>query len=435
MRKKLIQGICVLTSALVMSASVSYPIRAEDEILESEIICDILTENDDSPVLAEENWLAVATEVLTYYAKFSAGLEPLVTERNWRFYDVIPDKTINILDATYFLTIYATVAAGIPFEGYIPKRDGNYSPVTITTEPPVTTDTTEITTTETSETETTVNTTNSTVSSMTTTVSTSTTDTSNTTTSNSVLVSTTTTPYKTTTTSKSTTSTTTSTTVPSSTSTTVLITVSTRPPKAFGIDVSVYQGKVNWNKVAESGIDFAIIRAGYGKHANQKDRYFETNMNAAKELGINCGAYWFSYATTAEDAQKEADAFYEVIKNYKFEYPVFFDYETNDQFNLKPEESSKIINAFCERMESYGYYVSLCSYVGFFNYKIESEILDKYDTWIAHYDVEVPWYSRDYGIWQYSCTGKIAGIETDVDLNYSYRDYPKIIIENNLNGF
>lgn len=217
--------------------------------------------------------------------------------------------------------------------------------------------------------------------------------------------------------------------------TTTTTTVSTRPPMAYGIDVSVYQGKVDWQSVKESGVEFAIIRAGYGKHANQEDRYFDTNMEAAKKLGINCGAYWFSYATTPEDAEKEADAFYEVIKGYKFEYPIFFDYETSAQNALNPSESTAIIHAFCKRMESYGYYVSLCSYVGFLNYKIESEIFDRYDVWIAHYDVQIPWFSRNYGIWQYSCTGKVPGIDTDVDLNYAYYDYPTIMIEYNLNGF
>jgi GH25 family lysozyme M1 (1,4-beta-N-acetylmuramidase) len=202
-----------------------------------------------------------------------------------------------------------------------------------------------------------------------------------------------------------------------------------------GIDVSVYQGQVDWQAVKASGVDFAIIRAGYGKHLSQEDKYFDTNMKNAQAAGIQCGAYWFSYALTPEDAQKEADVFYEVIKGYQFEYPVCFDYETSQQYALTPAESTAIIEAFCDRMESYGYYVSLCSYVNFLNTRIESEVFSKYDSWIAHYNVSSPQFYHSYGIWQYSCTGTVSGISAVVDLDYAYYDYPQIMKDHKLNGF
>ena len=209
----------------------------------------------------------------------------------------------------------------------------------------------------------------------------------------------------------------------------------TRTPLTYGIDVSVYQGEVDWEAVKDSGVEFAIIRAGYGRHLNQEDKYFDVNMQNAKAAGIDCGAYWFSYATTPEAAVLEADVFYEVIKDYQFEYPVFFDYETSAQYMLKPEESTAIIQAFCKRMESYGYYVSLCSYVNFLNNRIEPTVFDDYDTWIAHYNVDVPDFEYDYGMWQYSCTGTVPGIDAEVDLNYAYKDYPQIMLNYDLNGF
>lgn len=466
MKLKYSKGVSFLTGILTAVSICSYPVRAEendavidasDEIITEDTASTESTENnaaafednavyheDNEENSAEEDWLSVATEVMTYYAEKSSGLEPLVTEKNLIFYDVVADRSIDLTDASYFLSIYAVLGAGMEFEGYIPKRDGVISPVTpITSTTSETTTTT--TTTATSTTTTTSLTTTATSSTTTETTSTSekttaaleTTKTSTTTVTtkiSSTTVSDTTAKTTTGRTASSTeTETTTQTTVSGSSETTTE--VSTRPPLYYGVDVSVYQKEVDWQQVKDSGVDFAIIRAGYGKHVNQEDRYFDINMQNAKEAGIDCGAYWFSYALTPEDAEKEADAFYEVIKDYQFEFPIFFDYETMDQYNLDPEESSAIIHAFCDKMESYGYYVSLCSFVGFLNYRVEDEVLETFDTWIAHYDVKVPWYSKSYGIWQYSCTGEVPGIDYDVDLNYAYYDYPAIMTENHLNGF
>lgn len=436
------QGISLLTSFMIVTAAASYPVHAEDENNENNILEKIVFQGGDEETAETENWLSVAAEVMQYYAEKSAGLEPLVTERNWRFYDVIADKVIDLNDVSYFLELYAVLGSGQEFEGYIPQRNGEYSPVTgLTTTVPETTTTTAETTTSASTTTTT--TTETTTSAVTTTEAVTTTSsaaatTSHTTTETSYVTSTVTTTVSTGSgTSISTTVSETATTVSESATdeVTTTTTIVTRPPLYNGIDVSVYQGNVDWQAVKDSGVDFAIIRAGYGKHANQEDRYFDINMKNAKAAGIDCGAYWFSYATTPEDAEKEAEAFYEVIKDYKFEYPIFFDYETNEQWKLEPEENTAIIHAFCDKMESYGYYISLYSYVGLLNYRIEEEIFECFDTWIAHFDVVVPWYSRDYGIWQYSSTGEIPGISTPVDLNYAYYDYPKIMNECHLNGY
>lgn len=462
MKLKYSKGVSFLTGILTAVSICSYPVRAEendavidasDEITTEDTASTESTENnaaafednavyheDNEENSAEEDWLSVATEVMTYYAEKSSGLEPLATENDIIFYDVIADGSIDLTDATYFLSIYATIGSGMEFEGYIPKRDGTISPVV-----PITTDTTETTTTTAEITTTTIETISSAMSSETTAGKTTTT--SSKTTGETAASTLTTTTVKTTAASSKTKTdkTTTSTTSTTKTETTTAQTtvsqsndtteVVTRTPLYYGVDVSVYQKEVDWQQVKDSGVDFAIIRAGYGKHVNQEDRYFDINMQNAKEAGIDCGAYWFSYALTPEDAEKEADAFYEVIKDYQFEFPIFFDYETMDQYNLDPEENSAIIHAFCDKMESYGYYVSLCSFVGFLNYRVEDEVLETFDTWIAHYDVKVPWYSKSYGIWQYSCTGEVPGIDYDVDLNYAYYDYPAIMTENHLNGF
>ncbi|MBQ8824054.1 MAG: glycoside hydrolase family 25 protein, partial [Ruminococcus sp.] len=239
-----------------------------------------------------------------------------------------------------------------------------------------------------------------------------------------------------------TTITTTSTTKPKTTTvtTTISTTISTGTTISTksvynGIDVSTYQGLIDWNKAKADGLEFGIMRAGYGKYASQEDRYFKTNMKNAKAAGVPCGAYWFSYALTPQEAIQEADAFYTVIKDYKMEYPVSFDMETGDQSNLSKAQVSAIIDAFCSRMESYGYYVTLYSYASFLNSKVSDEIFEKYDIWVAHYGVSSPSFYRNYGLWQYSSTGSVAGISGPVDRDYAYLPYEAIIKENHFNGY
>ena len=99
-----------------------------------------------------------------------------------------------------------------------------------------------------------------------------------------------------------------------------------------GIDVSSWQGIVDYKKVKAGDIDFVIIRAGFGRETSQKDNCFEQNYSAAKAAGLDVGAYWYSYADSAEDAVREAKACMEVIKGKKFEYPIYFDLEEQSQF-------------------------------------------------------------------------------------------------------
>ena len=204
---------------------------------------------------------------------------------------------------------------------------------------------------------------------------------------------------------------------------------------AEGIDVSFWQGDIDWNAVAESGVDYAIIRAGYGNLVSQRDTKFVENINGAKAAGLDCGVYWYSYAASPEDAILEAQACYEVIKDYQFEYPVYFDIE-DPVFNGKSaEELTEITNAFCSYLESMGYYVGITSYSSFLNTRLDSSIFEKFDVWIAHYGVSRPDYYGNFGMWQYSSTGYVNGIYTAVDLNHCYYDYPTVMKENFINGF
>lgn len=245
----------------------------------------------------------------------------------------------------------------------------------------------------------------------------------------------------TTTTTTATTTTTTTTTTAATTTTTTTTTTNrggawAQKDSYRGVDVSKYQTNIDWKAVKADGIDFAMIRAGYGKVANQKDPYFEQNMKNAKAAGIACGTYWYSYATTPAEARQEAELFASVIQGYQFEYPVVLDIEDKVQTALTKEQVSAVINAFCEVMESKGYYVSLYSYASFLNTYVYQSVLEDYDIWVAHFNVSRPSYSKtSYGMWQYSNSGNINGINGNVDLDYSYKCYPDLMTKYHLNGF
>lgn len=196
--------------------------------------------------------------------------------------------------------------------------------------------------------------------------------------------------------------------------------------KKRGIDVSEYQGSINWKEVKKNGVDFAIIKAGYGREYYQVDPNFHENMKNAQAAGIDCGTYWYSYATTVEAAYKEAEVCYNTIKNYKFTYPVYFDIEEDSQKALSTAQVSAIIEAFCSTLQAKGYYVGLYSNANFLSSKVYSNVLNKYDVWVAHYGVDTPAFSGKYGMWQYTI-GSINGIEGEVDLDYGYLNYPYII--------
>lgn len=199
-----------------------------------------------------------------------------------------------------------------------------------------------------------------------------------------------------------------------------------------GIDVSEHQGVIDWNKV---NTDFAIIRAGYGREISQKDKQFDNNYKGCKAKNIPCGAYWYSYATTPEDAKKEAAVCLEVLKGKQFEYPIFFDIEEKRQFTLGKAACSEIAKAFLETVEKSGYFVGIYSSQSHLESYINEDIRKRYAVWVAHYGVSKTTYKGDFGMWQKSSTGKVAGINGNVDLDECYIDYPTAIKGCGLNGF
>ncbi len=129
-----------------------------------------------------------------------------------------------------------------------------------------------------------------------------------------------------------------------------------------GIDVSVHNGAIDWNKVKAAGIQFAILRAGYGRVASQKDKQFENNYAGVKAAEIPVGAYWYSYAITPDEARLEAQVCLEILKGNQFEFPIFFDQEEKKTLDTGNANCSAMIHAFCEVLEKAGYWILPCQY-------------------------------------------------------------------------
>ena len=220
---------------------------------------------------------------------------------------------------------------------------------------------------------------------------------------------------------------------------TVVQTAAQNSPRPYlwqGIDVSQWQGNIDWKTFAEqSDLKYAMLRAGFGRKASQVDKKFYQNYANAKAAGVPVGAYWYSYAMTPAEAVLEAQACAEVIKDCVFEYPIAFDFEEPKQLALPVEETTAIIDAFCREMESRGYYVVLYCSSFFLNRKIGQEVKDRYDVWVAHYNVKRPTYTGSYGMWQYGIAEDVSGIAGAVDMDYCYKNYPAIMRRAKLNGY
>lgn len=201
-----------------------------------------------------------------------------------------------------------------------------------------------------------------------------------------------------------------------------------------GIDVSKWQGNIDWNRVKASGVDFAILRAGYGSVSSQKDVTFEDNYQNAKAAGIPVGAYHYSYAKDIAGAKREAQTFLEWIKGKQFEYPVVFDIEESATYSLGKNTVSEIIKTFCSIVEAAGYYVSVYTNKNWLDHVVSDEVKSKYDTWLAQW-TSTPSYIGPYGMWQYTSSGVVDGISGRVDMDIAYKNYPEIIKRKQLNGW
>lgn len=203
-----------------------------------------------------------------------------------------------------------------------------------------------------------------------------------------------------------------------------------------GIDVSKHQGMIDWQAVKETGhVKFVIIRAGFGRYANQKDPMFERNFLRAKAARIPVGAYWYSYAMSVEEAREEAQACLQVLKGKRFEYPIYYDVEEARQSLLGKAALTEICEAFCDTLEKAGYYVGVYASTYWFTHKLNhARLASSYTIWLADYRKD---YDKDLkrGIHQFTSSGHVPGIRGSVDLNICTVDFPAIIIKAGLNGY
>ncbi len=193
-----------------------------------------------------------------------------------------------------------------------------------------------------------------------------------------------------------------------------------------GVDVSVYQGTVDWEKVKAAGYDFVMLRAGFGKDAGQKDRNFDQNILAASMAGMKVGAYHYSYALTPEEAEEEARFCLSILEPYKslIDYPIAFDIEREEHQNLTEEELTAVVDAFCAVIAEAGYTPIVYTYDSWLRHHPGWEQLQHYDIWNANWAGE-PQADYDYVIWQHSNQGQVDGISGTVDLNHAFCDYEK----------
>ena len=185
------------------------------------------------------------------------------------------------------------------------------------------------------------------------------------------------------------------------------------------IDVSTWQGSIDFNKVKSAGYDYVIIRAGYGKEKSQKDNMFETNYKKAKSAGLKVGAYWFSYAMSPSTATAEADACLSCIKGKKFELPVYYDMEYQPAMSTSNSNYTKMAVNFCNKLKSNGFKSGVYSSASVYDYLLNRKTLK--NNGISIWNAE--WYTKPSitcDVWQYSDNGRINGISTNVDLDYIY---------------
>ena len=197
-----------------------------------------------------------------------------------------------------------------------------------------------------------------------------------------------------------------------------------------GIDISVFQGDVDWESVKNDGIDFVMLRVGfrgYSQGSLNEDANFKKNCENALAAGLKVGVYFFSQAITPEEAQAEAEYVLSLIGDFDITYPVAYDWESIDYDTartdgLDNETITQCAVRFCDTVAASGYQpvIYFNRSLGYFSYDLS--LIKDYHFWLAEYDA-APSFIYDYKIWQYSKTGTVDGIEGNVDLNISIQDY------------
>lgn len=196
----------------------------------------------------------------------------------------------------------------------------------------------------------------------------------------------------------------------------------------MGIDVSKYQGSIDWEKVAADGVEFVFLRLGLRGYESGKlveDETFQANIQGALAHGIKVGVYFFSQAVTEAEAVEEANFVLERIAPYQIDCPVVFDVEkvgssTARMNQLTPQERTNVTIAFLDTIEAAGYKSMFYHNMETALLLLELERLENYDKWFAYYGEDL-YYPYAYGVWQYSEKGSVNGISGEVDMNIAFR--------------
>lgn len=209
-----------------------------------------------------------------------------------------------------------------------------------------------------------------------------------------------------------------------------------------GVDISKYQANLSIAEIKSAGYEFAILRGGYSTYGiirkKMIDNSFERFYQQAKAIGFPVGAYYYSTAKTSAEGEAEAKFFYKnCLQGKQFEMPIYIDVE-NEQWQSKDKNGvTNAIIAFCEYLESKGYYVGVYASLSWFNTKIDVSRLKNYTKWVAKWVLNAnskPSVSFSaFDMWQYTDSGRIAKYTVDVD--QAYIDFPTVIKKANKNGF
>ena len=195
-----------------------------------------------------------------------------------------------------------------------------------------------------------------------------------------------------------------------------------------GIDVSKYQGNIDWGAVAASGINFAIIRVGYrgsSSGALVQDPYFKKNISGATKAGIKVGLYFFTQAVNEAEAVEEASMAMSLASGYKVTYPIFIDTESASSGRangLSKSARTAVVKAFCQTVRNGGYKAGVYASKSWYANQLNASALNGYCIWVAQYNSSCT-YSGKYDMWQYSSKGSVSGIKGNVDMNISYTGY------------
>lgn len=194
-----------------------------------------------------------------------------------------------------------------------------------------------------------------------------------------------------------------------------------------GIDVSKWNGNINWKAVKNSGIEYVIIRCGYRGSSQGmliEDPKYQSNIKGAIEAGLKVGVYFFTQAISEAEAVEEASMVLEQVKNYQITYPIFLDVEASGgrADGIDKDTRTAVCKAFCQTIQSAGYTAGIYANKTWLETKMDADALSSYKIWLAQY-AATPTYGGRYDMWQYQATGKVSGISGDVDMNWSYLGY------------